>query len=142
MRLLKYYNPTFGYSPFDSLLNQFALDAAPSKGAANFKPEIDIVETEKNFIINLSVPGIKKEDIKIELNNDQLNISGERKKFDTDVSLKFHKLQTAFGKFEESFKLPETTNKDNISAKHEDGVLSISIEKIVKKENKSLIEVK
>jgi len=142
MTLLKYYNLAFGYSPLSKIFDQLAAEEVPSKSASRFKPEMDIVETEKAFVINLAVPGIKKEDVKIELNDDVLKISGERKKFDTDVSLKFHKLQTAFGKFEESFKLPETVNKETISAKQEDGILSISLEKIEKKQNKSLIEVK
>ncbi len=142
MTLLKYYNPEFGFSPLSKVFEQLAFDGTPSKTVTRFKPETDIVETEKSFIINLSVPGIKKEDVKIELNEDVLKISGERKKFDTDVTLKYHKLQTAFGKFEESYKLPQTINKETISAKQEDGVLSISLEKLEKKQNKSLIEVK
>jgi len=142
MTLLKYYNPEFGYSPLTKIFDQIASEGTISRSASKFKPETDIVENEKSFIIHLSVPGIKKEDIKIELENDLLKISGERKKFDTDVSLKFHKLQTAFGKFQESFKLPETVNKESIAAKQEDGVLSITIEKLEKKQNKSVIEVK
>jgi HSP20 family protein len=142
MTLIKYYDPEFGYSPLSKIFDQFNAVRPSSKDMGPFNPDVDIVETDKNFVINISVPGIKKEDIKIELNNDRLQISGERKKFDTDVSLKFHKQQTAFGKFEKTFKLPETANKENISAKQEDGILSVSIEKIAKKQNKSLIEVK
>lgn len=143
MTLLKYYNPEFGYSPLNRILDQFASEGTLSRSASKFfTPEIDIVETEKTFIIHLSVPGIKKEDIKIELENELLKISGERKNFDTDVSLKFHKLQTSFGRFQESFKLPETVDKESIAAKQEDGILSITIQKIEKKQNKSLIEVK
>ena len=142
MTLLKYYNPEFGFNQLSRVFDQLAFEGTPSKAENTFRPETDIVETEKGFIINLSVPGIKKEDVKIELDADILKISGERKKFDSDVTVKYHKLQTAFGKFEVSFKLPQTINKETISAKQEDGVLSINIEKLEKKQNKSLIEVK
>ena len=142
MTLLRYYNPEFRFNSFSKVLDQLNADVAPSKDRKLFRPEIDIAETDKTFTINLSVPGIKKEDIKIELEDDKLSVSGERKVVEGDVTITFHKQQTAFGRFHESFNLPENANKESVTAKHEDGILSISIEKIEKKLNKSVIEVK
>lgn len=142
MTFIKYYSPEFGSDSFSKLLDQLSAETNSSKEMKSFRPEIDITETDKHFTINLSVPGIKKEDIKIELDDDRLSIIGERKVLEEDVTIKFRKQQIAFGKFHESFTLPENINKESITAKHEDGILSVVIEKIQKTLKKSVIEVK
>lgn len=143
MTLIKYYKPEFEFSPFNSVLDRLlALEGAGRTEKKMITPQIDIAETDKNFIISLTVPGVKKEDLKIEVNEDKLTISGERKSPEGDVSVKYHKVQTAFGEFKETFTLPKDVDKEGIQAKQEDGVLTIFVNKIEKKEKKSVIEVK
>ena len=76
MNLIKYYNPEFEFSPFNGVLDQLlALEGAARTEKKMLKPYVDIAETDKSFIINLTVPGVKKEDLKIEVNEDKLTIS-------------------------------------------------------------------
>lgn len=141
MTLIKYYRPEFGLKSIDKFFEHFNADLNASSEENSYTPETDIIETENAFTINLSVPGIKKEDVKIELDKDNLVVTGERK-LDSDVSLRFHKQQMAYGKFSQAFHLPQSVNKDAINAKQEDGILSIILEKNEKKEIKSIIEIK
>ena len=142
MAMIKYYRPQLAYQTFNKAWDKKIEEAASKEQRNYFTPQVDIVESENRFLVTLAVPGIKKEDIKIELTDDKLNVSGERKKLESDVSLTYHKLQTAFGKFHQVFSLPDNVNRDSIQARHEDGILHITIEKLEKKENKSVIEVK
>ncbi len=143
MALVKYYRPEFPFGSFARVWDQMFDGYNPVKDdKPTFAPQVDIAEGEKNFTIKLNVPGIKKEDIKIELEDNKLIISGERKSMDSDVSVTYHKLQSSYGRFSQTFYLPENVDKGNIKASQEDGVLNVVIAKKEKKENKSLIEVK
>lgn len=94
-----------------------------------FKPGVDIVENENSFDLYLSLPGMKKEDIKIEMKNDDLVISGERTARRTEDKGKVHLSEINYGSFSRSFYLPENIDKENIQANYEDGVLNVSLPK-------------
>lgn len=143
MALIKYYRPEFPFGTFTRVWDQLFDDYSPVKeNKSVFVPQVDIAESENNFTVKLSVPGIKKEDIKIELDGNKLIISGERKSMESDVSVTYHKLQSSYGKFSQTFHLPESVDKESIQAAQEDGVLNVVITKKEKKANKSIIEVK
>lgn len=143
MALIKYYKPEFGFDAFNKIWDQFFEVDHPSKEEKQFFiPQVDIAETAKDFTIKLVVPGIKKEDIKVELEGDKLIVSGERKALESDVSVTYHRAQSNYGKFQQSFYLPENIDKESIRANQENGILNIVIGKKEKKENKSVIEVK
>jgi HSP20 family protein len=98
-----------------------------------WRPKVDIKETEKDFLIHADLPGIKKEDIHMEVKDGVLSISGERKqekKTDTD---KFHRVERSYGKFTRSFAVPSGVSEEQIAAKFDNGVLEVSIPKPVKK---------
>ena len=94
-----------------------------------FKPGVDIIENENSFYIQLSLPGMKKEDIKIEMKGDDLVISGERRAKRTEENGKVHLSEINYGSFTRSFYLPENIEKENIQANYEDGILSVSLPK-------------
>ena len=94
-----------------------------------FKPGADIIENENPFYIHLSLPGMKKEDIKIEMKGDDLVISGERRAKRTEENGKVHLSEINYGSFTRSFYLPENIEKENIQANYEDGILSVSLPK-------------
>lgn len=142
MALVKYYRPEFPFGGFSRVWDKLFEDFAPVIDKPVFEPQVDIAESEKNFTIQLNVPGIKKKDIKIELEDNKLIISGERKTMDSDVTVTYHRLQSSYGKFSQTFYLPENVDKNSIKASHEDGVLNVVIAKKEKKENKLLIDVK
>ena len=94
----------------------------------NWKPEIDIKESDNLFQIKADIPGLTKKDIKISVKGDQLTISGERKKIIDNENDHYH-YRKAVGKFNRSFNLPESINKDKIHASFKNGILSIELEK-------------
>ncbi len=89
-----------------------------------FKPQTDIVEKDGQFELLLSLPGMKKEDIKIDLKDNVLTISGERK-LNKEENGKYHRVETYYGSFSRSFTLPENVKKDGIDATFTDGMLSL-----------------
>lgn len=93
-------------------------------------PLHDIIETDKEYVVELALAGVKKEDIKMNLENDVLSISAERKESEN----KYNRKQTFYGKYEKSFTLPESVDKENIQAAFEDGILKLSIPKTEEKQ--------
>ncbi|MCC6817502.1 MAG: Hsp20 family protein [Bacteroidia bacterium] len=108
--------------------------------SVNFIPQSDIVEKEDHFEIQMSLPGIKKEDVKISLEGDLLSIEGERKMELKEEKEKFVRRELSYGKFSRSFNVSKLDTA-NIEAKFEHGLLNISIPKS-KIEKSSQIEIK
>ena len=122
---------------FDSFFNEH------NNGRSNaFTPRTDIAETEEGFEIQLAVPGMSKQDFKIDLNKGQLSVSGERKLNEEQKGRNYHSLQTEYGSFNKSFQLPDNIDEKKIDAKYEDGILSIVIPKDKAKKLASTILVK
>ena len=88
----------------------------PLNTKTNWKPEIDIKESDNLFQIKADIPGLTKKDIKISVKGDQLTISGERKKIIDNENDHYHYRERSVGKFNRSFNLPESINKDKIHA--------------------------
>ena len=101
----------------------------PLNTKTNWKPEIDIKESDNIFDIKADIPGLTKKDIKISVKGDQLTISGERKKIIDNENDYYHYRERSVGKFNRSFNLPESINKDKIHASFKNGILSIELEK-------------
>lgn len=114
------------------------------KDFENALPATNVKETDKEFKIELAVPGFKKEDFKVNLDNDVLTISAETKSEKKDENEKFTRKEFSYNSFSRSFQLPKTANSDNINAKYEDGILKVDInkkEEAIKQDNKKQIHV-
>ena len=135
MALVKY------RTPLNTLFNEFFNDVEQEKYKATFQPQINLVENEKNFEITLAVPGFKKNDIKLEVKDDNLKITGEYK-FEQSDDDKYHRKEIKSGVFERAFRLPENINIDKIEATHNDGLLKIKLPKQVIPERKKVITIK
>jgi HSP20 family protein len=118
------------------------LPAVENNAISTFTPAVNTREDEKGYYIEVDLPGVKKEDITIDLNDKILTISGERKFKEEVKKENYYKIETAFGKFERSFSIPEDADIENIEAKNENGVLEIFIPKIKKETPKKRIEIK
>ncbi|MEO9803456.1 MAG: Hsp20/alpha crystallin family protein [Reichenbachiella sp.] len=145
MSLIKY-NPrnlrTFTTNNlFDDLFNDRFFNSDVTVGKS-FTPQVDISETEKAFELSFAIPGIKKEEIKIDLNEGHLAVSGERKFEEKKEEKNFHSVETRYGSFSRSFQLPDNINTDKVEAKYEDGLLNIVIPKDEKKIQKKTIAIK
>ena len=129
---------------FDSFNNRFGLKSSKEDedfANAVWSPLTDIKENEEKYSLQLDLPGVKKEDVKITFNNGQIAISGERNFGKEDKSAKYHHVERAFGKYYRAFNLPDKILEDQIDAEFKDGILNICIPKAEKAKPKQ-IEVK
>lgn len=93
-------------------------------------PPVNIKETDNAFNVELMAPGMKKEDFKIEVDNDLLSISAEVKTENTEKEEgKFTRREFGYSSFKRAFTLPETVNDENITASYENGILTIGLPK-------------
>lgn len=95
--------------------------------AMGWRPSVDITESDKEFLIKAEVPEVKKEDLKVDVENGVLNIKGERREEIKDK--KRHRTERFFGKFERSFTLPDNVREDGVKANMENGMLYIYLTK-------------
>ena len=92
-------------------------------------PACDIAETENSFVLTFDAPGLKREDINIEVTGRQLSISGERKCEEELQQGNSHRVERSFGKFQRVFDLPAGTNTEAVEASYENGVLKVAVPK-------------
>jgi HSP20 family protein len=145
MSLIRY-NSTlndFVPTPFSNLIDRFFNESVSRFGGSqySFVPRVDVVEDEKAFEIHVAVPGVNKEDIKIDLNDHVLTISGERKFSKEKKDDNFRSIETQYGTFSRSFVLPEKVDATSINAKYNNGILELTIPKDEKKALKTTIKV-
>ena len=128
---------------FSNLIDRFFSDSLARSGGSSysFVPKVDIIETEKAYEISVAVPGLNKEDFKIDLNDNFLTISGERKFSKEKKENNLHVVETQYGNFSRSFSLPENVDANKIGATYTNGILEISIPKDEKKVLKTTIKV-
>ncbi|MEO5602828.1 MAG: Hsp20/alpha crystallin family protein [Cyclobacteriaceae bacterium] len=128
---------------FGNLVERFFNESVSRSGGASyaFVPKVDIIENETAFEIHLAVPGVSKEDFKIDLKDHHLTISGERR-FGTEKSENNFKLmESQYGTFRRSFALPENVDGEKINASYKDGILALVVPKDEKKLLKTTIKV-
>ena len=113
----------------------------PAREVKNFTPAVNEKVDDKGYYLEIDLPGVKKENIDISVNDGVLTISGERKLEKKEEKENYVRIESFFGRFERSFKLPPDADLDNIEAKYEDGVLKIFIPKKKKPAGKK-IEIK
>jgi HSP20 family protein len=128
---------------FSTLIDRFFNESVSRAGgsAYSFVPRVDVFEDEKAFEIHVAVPGVNKEDFKLDLNDNLLTVSGERKYTKERKENNFHTVETQYGTFQRSFSLPENVASDQIQARYNNGVLEISVPKDEKKALKTTIKV-
>lgn len=143
MTLIKYNPNNYRPATFSNFIDRFFNDDFfGGKGVTSFTPQVDIAESEKEFEIQFHLPGVKKEDIKIDLNDDRLTVSGERKINNEKKEKNFHSVESYYGSFSRSFYLPDNVNVEKVDAEYKDGVLSIVLPKDAKKETNKSIAIK
>jgi HSP20 family protein len=128
-------------TPFEGLIRWFEDDTFTAEFVREWRPCFDIAEKEGTYVVKADLPGVKKEDIHIELENDTLTLRGERKAAREETKGTWHRVERTFGSFERRFRLPEGVSENDIHAKYTDGVLELTIPAPKPKEPKA-IEVK
>lgn len=107
----------------------------------SFTPSVNTREGEFAYHIDVDLPGVKKEDISVKIDNNVLTLKGERKSKQEVKKEDYYKMESSFGCFTRSFTLPDNIDKENIHAENKDGVLEITLPKKEGK-NKSVKEIK
>jgi HSP20 family protein len=116
---------------FPSFYGRFPRLALRTNGDTQYEwtPSADISETEKEYLIRAELPAVKKDDVKVTIDQGMVTIEGRRKHEKEDKSEKYHRVETFEGSFLRSFALPENVNAEAIRCESKDGVLTVHIPK-------------
>lgn len=138
------FNAPFGWDPFRQLeemhnrLTSFFGQRSPllrGPGEAEemtfttWTPRVDVAEDDKEYVISAELPGVKKEEVKVSVEDRVLSISGERKSEREEKGKKYHRIEQTYGTFMRSFTLPEGAAGEQLSADFRDGVLKVHVPK-------------
>ena len=131
---------------FNTFNNRFGFDESTMNEElenAVWSPLTDISENKDQYILKLDLPGVSKENLKLNFHDGELIISGERKQEKEDKDSKYHRIERTYGKYFRSFTLPQTIQADKINAEFKDGQLTITVPKSEEAKPKELeIKVK
>lgn len=114
---------------FDDIWRSPRPGLATARMPESFLPSVDMQESKDMFLVSVDLPGVDQKDIRIDVQDGRLTVSGERtRQSETEEGL-FRRFEKSYGKFERSFQLPQNVNEEKIQARHENGVLEILIPK-------------
>ena len=142
MTLVRYSDLDWRPARFSSFLDRFFDESMGSARLNRFRPSVDILENDKSFEVRFAVPGMKKEDFNVDINDGVMTVSGERKMEKVTDNESFHTVETQYGSFSRSFNLPDHVLSDKVDAKYVDGILHVVLPKDEKKLLKTSVKVK
>ena len=105
-------------------------------------PAVNIREDEKNYVLDLAIPGMDKKDLKIDIHEDVLTISSETKSETEDSKDGYKRKEFSYSSFYRSFYIPENVEREKIEANYKDGILSVALPKQEEEKNKITREIK
>jgi len=108
---------------------------------ATWAPVVDIIEDDKEYLIKAELPEVKKNDVKVRVEDGVLYITGERNLEKEDKGKRYHRIERAYGSFTRTFSLPDDADAQQVNAEFKDGMLSVHVAKDKNARPKS-IEVK
>jgi HSP20 family protein len=123
------------------LFNTFFEQPAPGRGnggARRWMPAMDLVETADHYVLRADLPGLSDEDVNVQLEDNMLTISGERKAEHESEQESYYRLERAFGAFSRSLTLPDGVEPDGVQADFDRGVLEIRIPKPAQKKSRQV----
>jgi len=139
------------YEPFNDIRKSFDLvnaimhtigEQSNEQEVVDFRPNVNTRETEEFYHIEVELPGVKKEDVDIQVDGNVLTISGERNVREEVTDEDYHKVESRYGLFSRSFTLPEKVDVSNIEAGFENGILEVAIPKLKVDTSSKKIEIK
>jgi HSP20 family protein len=107
-------------------------------GMADWTPSVDITETDTAYLIKGEIPGVKKEDVKVTVQDGMLTIQGERKMEKEEKGKKFHRVERSYGSFVRSFRLPDDADENKVKAEFKDGMINVTLTKSPKAKSKAI----
>ena len=147
MNLVKFYHPR--YNVTRNLVNEMLNNFVTADHHENYvyncrKPAVNVFETEKDFKLEMMLPGFSKEDVKISFQNDLLTIKVDNKETETNKNDEYKFVRREFDvyNFEKQFKVPESVKTESIDAKFENGILNIVLPKKEVEPEKASVDIK
>lgn len=129
---------------FDQFQRMFGRSAAQpaARGheavfTADWSPAVDVSESKDGYLIQVELPEVRKDQVKVNVNADVLVIQGERT-FPKEEGRKYHRVERSYGTFARSFSLPEDVESDGIRAEHKEGMLYVVMPKVKQPKPKSI----
>jgi HSP20 family protein len=95
----------------------------------DWNPSVDVTEDKESVVVKAEMPGMKKDDVKISVQDNVLTLKGEKKQEKEEKESDYHRIERSYGSFCRSFELPTAVRTDKIKANYKDGVLSITLPK-------------
>lgn len=132
----------FGRGLFPTAFGQDALTGYGEGAWSLWTPHIEVSERDGKFFVSADLPGVKKEDVKVEITQDAVTIQGQRKQEKTSSEAGFYRSERSYGTFYRTIPLPEGAKTENASATFRDGVLQIEIETPQQKSSSRTLEIK
>jgi len=130
------WNPLRGMDEAQNRFNPFFLAGFPNRmgsgephslTVADWSPEVDISQDDHEYLLKADLPEMKKDDVRVTVEDGILSVSGERKSVKEDQKKKFHRIERSFGNFRRSFTLPEDADSTKVTAEFRDGVLKVHL---------------
>ena len=100
-----------------------------SMALAEWAPLVDITEDDKEYVISVELPGVKKEDVKVTMENGMLIITGDRKFEKEEKNKSYHRIERSYGSFARSFAMPDDGDSATVNAEFKDGMLRVRVAK-------------
>lgn len=145
MSALVSWNPLREFTNLENRLERlFGLPSLSRNGereamtVSQWSPLVDISEDTNEYLVKAELPEMKKEEVKVSVENGELTISGERKIEKEDKGKKYHRIERSYGSFMRSFTLPETVSGEKVSAEFKDGILTVHLPKDEKAKPKTI----
>jgi HSP20 family protein len=130
MKLVRYERPGLVWPGFGRLADlQDEFDRLFESPLTAWSPALDVREDKDSFVIRAELPGLKREDIEVSLQDGALVISGERKFEKTEEGVEVHRQERYYGKFQRALTLPEPVAVDKVKADYKDGILTVTLPK-------------
>jgi HSP20 family protein len=125
------------------MLANWPLAEREALSIADWTPSCDVSETPEEYRMEAELPGVKKEDLDLKVENRVLTLRGEKREKKEEKEKKYHRVESSYGSFMRSFALPDDADGDKIAADYKDGLLSVRIARTTPKESKARkVEVK
>ena len=131
MKLMQYQRPSVAWPTFGRLANlQDELDRLFESPLTGWAPALDVHEDKDSFSIRVELPGMRREDIEVSLQDGALVISGERKEEKVTEGTEVHRQERFYGRFSRALTLPSAVAGDKVKAQYKDGVLTVTLPKV------------
>jgi HSP20 family protein len=142
--LVKWQNPArslFNFNDVDNVFDEFFNRSLYQPTDSQISPRINVEENDNTWLVSAELPGVAKEDVKVNFQDNVLTISGEKKFEKEDKNKNYHRVERSYGKFSRSLNINSAVVTDKIDASYKDGVLNITLPKAEEAKPK-LIDVK